>query len=240
MKNTKIAINGFFGRMGQAIYDQSKVDGYKVTVGIDKEENFKNTPGVKLSHGLLKLNDLFDVVIDFSLPAFSIETIKHCIELHKPITVGTTGFSAKQKDDLLFAGTKIPILVAPNMSLGVNASLRSIAELSKILSDYDVHIEETHHKNKVDSPSGTALKIAEIIAKARDIDPNNIRIDASRQDGEIGVHKTIFKSLDDEIILFHNAFNRKIFAKGALETSQWIAEQKSGLYTYKDYMDSIL
>tara|TARA_Y100000768_G_scaffold220007_1_gene165860 strand:+ start:153 stop:875 length:723 start_codon:yes stop_codon:yes gene_type:complete len=240
MNNNKIAINGFFGRMGQAIYNESKDSGYKVTVGIDKEENFKNTPGVQLSENLPELKDLFDVVIDFSLPAFSIETIKHCIDLGKPITVGTTGFTQRQKDDLLFAGTKIPILVAPNMSIGVNASLRSIAELSKILSNYDVHIEETHHKNKVDSPSGTALKIADVIAKSRNIDPKDIRIDAFREDGEIGVHKTVFKSSDDEIILFHNAFNRKIFAKGALETSQWIAEQKPGLYSYKDYMDSIL
>jgi len=240
MKNNKIAINGFFGRMGQAIYSQSKDDGYIVTVGIDKEENFKNTPGVKLSENLIELYDLFDVVIDFSLPAFSIDTIKYCIELDKPITVGTTGFTGEQKDDLLFAGSKIPILIAPNMSIGVNASLQTIAELSKILSDYDVHIEETHHKNKIDSPSGTALKIAEVIAKSRNINTNDIPINAFREDGEIGVHKTVFKSPDDEIILIHNAFNRKIFAKGALETSQWVAEQKPGLYTYKDYMDSIL
>ena len=240
MKNNKIAINGFFGRMGQAIYEQSKNDGYQVTVGIDKDDNFIDTPGIMLSNNLPDLSDLFDVVIDFSLPDFSVETVNHCINIGKPITVGTTGFSDLQKDNLALAGEKIPILVAPNMSLGVNASLRTIAELSKILTGYDVHIEETHHKNKVDSPSGTALKIAEVVAKSRNINPSDIRIDASREDGEIGVHKTVFKSSDDEIILFHNAFNRKIFAKGALETSQWVVEQKPGLYTYKDYMDSIL
>ncbi len=240
MNSNKIAINGFFGRMGQAIYNQSKRDGYEVTVGIDKEENFIDIPEVKFSQNLTELSNLFDVVIDFSLPDFSIKTINHCIELGKPITVGTTGFTNEQKDNLSLAGTKIPILVAPNMSLGVNASLRSIAELSKILSDYNVHIEETHHKNKVDSPSGTALKIAEVISKSRGINPNDIRIDAYREDGEVGTHKTVFKSPDDEIILFHNAHNRKIFAKGALETSQWIVDQKPGLYTYNDYMDSIL
>tara|TARA_B100001113_G_scaffold250715_1_gene206573 strand:- start:1951 stop:2673 length:723 start_codon:yes stop_codon:yes gene_type:complete len=239
MKNYKIAVNGFFGRMGQTIYSLSKDEDYEVTVGIDREENFKNLQEIKLSENLLELEPFFDVVIDFSLPDFSIETIKHCIVLGKPITVGTTGFTDEQKETLLHAGTKIPILVAPNMSIGVNASLRSISELSKVLSDYDVHIEETHHKNKVDSPSGTALKIAEVIAEARNINYKDIRIDAFREEGEIGVHKTVFKSPDDEIILFHNAFNRKIFAKGALQTSQWVAQQKPGLYSYKDYMDSL-
>ena len=116
---------------------------------------------------------------------------------------------------------------------------KSISELSKLLSTYKVSIEETHHKNKVDSPSGTALKIAEVIAEARGINPEKIDIKSFREDGEIGVHKTIFKSNDDEIIIYHNAYNREIFALGALETSQWIARQKPGFYTYKDYMEDV-
>ena len=87
--------------------------------------------------------------------------------------------------------------------------------------------------------SVATLKIADVIANARGIEASSIDIKAYREDGEIGVHKTIFKSDDDEIIIFHNAFNRSIFAKGALETSQWIANQKPGLYTYKDFMESV-
>ena len=168
-----------------------------------------------------------------------INTVKTCEVISKPITIGTTGFNDEQKDYLVAASNNIPLLLAPNMSLGVNASLKSISELSKILSNYEVSIEETHHRNKVDAPSGTALKIAEVVAEARGIEPGNIHIKSNREDGEIGVHKTIFKSVDDEIIVFHNAFNRTIFAKGALETSQWIAKQDPGLYTYKDFMDSV-
>lgn len=239
MSKSRIAINGFFGRMGQAIYDLSK-NTYDVTVGIDKEEHFKDVANVKLSTNLEDLEHFFDVVIDFTLPDFSIQTIQSCVALGKPITIGTTGFTSKQKEILSKAGTQIPVLVAPNMSIGVNASLEVIANLSKTLVQYDVSIEETHHKNKIDSPSGTALKIAEVVANARDVNIDNINIKSFREEGEIGVHKTIFKSTDDEIILYHNAFNRKIFAKGALETSQWIAQQKPGLYTYKNYMDNIL
>ena len=123
------------------------------------------------------------------------------------------------------------------MSLGVNATLKSISELSKLLPNYEISIEETHHKNKIDSPSGTALKIAEVVAESRDIKPADINIKSYREDGEIGVHKTIFKSDDDEIIIYHNAYNREIFALGALETSQWIAKQKPGFYTYQNYME---
>ena len=125
------------------------------------------------------------------------------------------------------------------MSIGVNASLKSISELSKLLSGYEVSIEETHHKNKLDSPSGTALKIAEVVGEARNTNSSQINIKSFREEGEVGIHKTIFKSSDDEIIIYHNAYNRAIFAQGALDTSQWISKQKIGLYTYSDYMEDI-
>ena len=241
MNVSKIAINGFFGRMGQTIYNLSIKDKEKfdVTVGCDQKDKIDLQHEISLTDDLSKFSDLFDVVIDFSLPEPSIKAVKTCEEISKPITIGTTGFSNEQKEYLIAASEKIPLLLAPNMSLGVNASLQSISDLSKLLTNYEVSIEETHHKNKIDSPSGTALKIADVIANARGIEASSIDIKAYREDGEIGVHKTIFKSDDDEIIIFHNAFNRSIFAKGALETSQWIANQKPGLYTYKDFMESV-
>ena len=239
MNESKIAINGFFGRMGQTIYSLSKEEKFNVTVGCDQRDKINLQHEVLLTDDLSKHSESFDVVIDFSLPEPCINTVKTCEVISKPITIGTTGFNDEQKDYLVAASKNIPLLLAPNMSLGVNASLKSISDLSKILSNYEVSIEETHHRNKVDAPSGTALKIAEVVAEARGIEPGNIHIKSNREDGEIGVHKTIFKSVDDEIIVFHNAFNRIIFATGALETSQWIAKQDPGLYTYKDFMDSV-
>ena len=239
MNNSKIAINGFYGRMGQAIFNLSLVKNFTVTVGIDKQDKLETIEGLKLSDSLTKLKEFYDVVIDFSLPEPSVKAVKECESLGKPITIGTTGFTDEQRQMITDASKRIPILLAPNMSKGVNASLQTISDLSRLLSDYEVSIEETHHKNKVDSPSGTALKIAEVVANARNIKASDINITSYREEGEIGVHKTVFKSDDDEIIIYHNAFNRKIFAKGALETSQWIAKQKPGLYTYKNFMEDI-
>jgi len=239
MNNSKIAINGFYGRMGQAIFNLSLENKFIVSVGIDKEDKLETIEGLKLSESLTELKEFYDVVIDFSLPEPSVKAVIECESLGKPITIGTTGFSDEQKQIIADASKNIPILLAPNMSKGVNASLQSISDLSRLLSDYAVSIEETHHKNKVDSPSGTALKIAEVVADAKNLEKSDINITSYREEGEIGVHKTVFKSDDDEIIIYHNAFNRKIFAKGALETSQWIAKQRPGLYTYKNFMEDI-
>ena len=239
MKNYKIAINGFSGRMGQSIYDLAKELTFDVTVGVDLKEKISIDDDIHLTDNLAECSEMFDVVIDFTLPSPSINTVKQCELLYKPITIGTTGFNDDQKQVLSKCSKKIPILLAPNMSVGVNAMLRSISDISRLLSSYSVSIEETHHKNKVDSPSGTALKIADVVTETRGTNFDTIDIKSFREEGEIGTHKTTFKSDDDEIIIYHNAFNRRIFAKGALETSQWISEQKPGLYTYKDYMDNI-
>ena len=239
MNNSKIAINGFYGRMGQAIFNLSLEYNFTVSVGIDKKDKLKTIEGLKLSESLTELKEFYDVVIDFSLPEPSVKAVIECESLGKPITIGTTGFSDEQKQIIADASKNIPILLAPNMSKGVNASLQSISNLSRLLSGYEVSIEETHHKNKVDSPSGTALKIAEVVADAKNLEKSDINITSYREEGEIGIHKTVFKSDDDEIIIYHNAFNRKIFAKGALETSQWIAKQRPGLYTYKNFMEDI-
>ena len=239
MKNSKIAINGFFGRMGQAIYELSLEQKFNVTLGVDTKEKLQPDSSLKFSDTLSKHPELFDVVIDFSLPEPCLHAVKECQILNKPITIGTTGFNSKQKEILVAVSRDIPLLLAPNMSIGVNATVRSISELSKILSKYEVSVEETHHKKKLDSPSGTALKIAEVVAKSRQSNLSDVKIESFREEGEVGIHKTIFKSPDDEIIILHNAYNRKIFAQGALDTSQWISKQGSGFYTYENYLEDI-
>ena len=237
MTECRIAINGFSGRMGQAIYELSKKLNYNITVGCDLKNNLKDSSSLTLTDDLSSVENLFDVVIDFSLPNSTISLIEKCLKMKKPITIGTTGFNEGHKNIISSASKNIPIMVAPNMSLGVNSSLKVISDLSKILSDYEVSIEEIHHKNKVDSPSGTALKIAEVIAKSRNINPSDIFINSIREEGEIGIHTTTFKSNNDEIIIHHNALNRSIFAEGALKTAVWISTQIAGYYTYQDFME---
>ena len=246
---TNIAINGFFGKMGQAILLESQnINSCTITIGIDKEELIERNScnSIQLTSDLSKHPNDFDVVIDFSLPSPSLELAKICVSLNKPLVIGTTGFTDTDLDEISNYSKNIPILLAPNMSMGVNASFNAISTLSKLLPGHKVHIEETHHVNKVDSPSGTALKFANIVCEARgeklgDISSQNcpITFQSHRKDTEIGVHTITFRGTADEIVFTHTADNRNIFANGALKTAEWLMQQKPGFYNYKNYMDSI-
>ena len=246
---TNIAINGFFGKMGQAILLESQdLKSCKVTIGCDQKElvEKKSIDNIILTTDLSKHVKDFDVVIDFSLPEPSLNIARICSELKKPLVIGTTGFSKSDLDMIVDYSNKIPILIAPNMSIGVNASFNAITILSRLLPNYKVHIEETHHKNKVDSPSGTALKFANIVCDARGVNLGNITskdcpvtFQSHRQDKEIGKHTITFRGPEDQIEFTHTADNRNIFANGALKTARWLSQQKPGYYNYQNYMDSI-
>lgn len=246
---TNIAINGFFGKMGQAIFQESQsLESCIVTVGVDKEEliKTKTLKNILLTSDISKYADNFDVIIDFSLPDSSLKVTEICVTLNKPLVIGTTGFAETDLNLIMNCSKKIPILLAPNMSIGVNASFNAISILSKLLPNHKVHIDETHHKNKVDSPSGTALKFADMVCVARgeqlgDITSKHcpITFKSHRKDSEIGVHTITFKGSADEITFTHTAENRDIFANGALKTAEWLIQQPPGFYNYKNYMDSI-
>lgn len=245
-----IAINGFFGRMGQTIYEESMSHNtVKITIGCDLEEKIKNCDdieGVILTSDITSSKDSIDVVIDFSLPGPSINTINACVSIKKPITIGTTGFNENELSKIREASKTIPILLAPNMSQGVNVSLKSLALMSKSLKEYSVLIKEIHHVNKVDAPSGTAIKMAQVICDSQNIVLGDvespkcpIKFESLRQNTEIGTHEVIFTDKHDEIRLVHIANHRSIFGKGAIQTAKWIKGQSPGLYSYSDYMDDI-
>ena len=243
-------MNGFLGRMGQSIFQESaNHKDVEITLGCDssvKIESSSKEFDLELTSDISKFDKLFDVVIDFSLPAPSVDTIQKCISLEKGITVGTTGFTEEQLAVITRASKSIPILLAPNMSRGVNVSLNSLALMSKSLKDYDVLIKEIHHINKLDSPSGTAIKMAQVICDSQgmvlgDVKSSKcpIKFDSLRQDTEIGTHEVIFTDKHDQIRLVHIANDRSIFAKGAIQTAKWIKNQRSGLYSYCDYMEDL-
>tara|TARA_B100001778_G_scaffold307932_1_gene288337 strand:+ start:73 stop:822 length:750 start_codon:yes stop_codon:yes gene_type:complete len=247
---TNIAINGFLGRMGQSIFNESaNHNDIKITIGCDSDDMIKsstNTFNLPLTTDISQNHDLFDVVIDFSLPDPSISTIQKCILIKKPITIGTTGFNNNQLEHINVASKQIPILLAPNMSHGVNVSLNSLALMSKNLRGYDILIKEVHHKNKVDSPSGTAIKMAQVICDSQNIELGDIssskcpiKFESLRQDTEIGTHEVVFTDQHDAIHLLHIANDRSIFARGAIDTAKWIKDQLPGLYSYSDYMADI-
>lgn len=193
-----------------------------------------------------------DLIIDFSTPQATQNLLDCALDFcAKPIVIGTTGLNEIQLDLISAASQKMPILYATNMSRGVFV-LNNIAEIvASALKESDIEISEIHHRNKVDSPSGTALTLAHNVAKARGLDLDKVRI--SGRDGAIGARTkdeiavmslrggdvagrhTIGFYMDGEYLeLTHNATSRATFAKGAIEVGKWLYSQPSGLYSIKD------
>jgi 4-hydroxy-tetrahydrodipicolinate reductase len=173
-----------------------------------------------------------DVVIDFSTPAGLSDALAWAVENHKPLVSGTTGLNAADRAKLKKAAVRIPILYSANMSLGI-AALMAMIEALGAVADWDFQIEETHHKLKKDSPSGTALLLQEKLEKVtgRKLPKPN----ALRGGGVPGIHEIHAMGPDEALVLQHTAFNRKVFAQGALNAARWLFDNKApGLYDLSD------
>lgn len=191
-----------------------------------------------------------DVVIDFSLPEFSLQVADACTRAGHALVCGTTGFSPREQERLMSAAETIPLLHARNMSVGVNLLLHEAAEIAARLPQATrVLIKDIHHQHKRDAPSGTALALAEAIATAkggslRDFTrleaPENadnlIRFHSIREGETIGEHEVIFEYGAEQIMLRHRADSRDVFADGALMAARWLASQKPGFYSMKQVL----
>jgi len=194
------------------------------------------------------------VIIDFSTPEASIRNLEVAAALKKAIVIGTTGFSQHHRDMIKELSEKTKVLIAPNMSVGVNLLFRLVSDASKILGDdYDAEIVEYHHRQKVDAPSGTALKIAEVIANSlnRDIhkvavyerkgivgerSTEEIGIQSVRAGDIVGDHIVLFAGNGERIELIHRAHSRATFAKGAVRAAIWLKDKGAGLYDMQDVL----
>ncbi len=193
-----------------------------------------------------------DVAIDFSFHEAAIENLPIVVDMKNPIVIGTTGFSADEMQKIKDFSKKIPILQAPNMSLGVNLVFKLAGEIAKTLGpDYDIEIIEAHHNRKKDAPSGTAARIAEEIAAAlgENLDEvavygrekgivgprksGQIGIHAVRAGGIVGDHTILYAGANERIELTHRAHSRDVFVQGALRAVKFIADAKPGLYTMR-------
>ena len=195
------------------------------------------------------------VVIDFTAPEATVATALTAAAHGNPMVVGTTGLDADQLDSLDRAARTAPLLWAPNMSVGVNALLKVLPQLVRLLGPaYDLEMVELHHGQKKDAPSGTALKIAQVLAEARDWDLDEVGkycregiIGARPQDeigvqtirgGDVaGVHTVYFLGPGERIEVTHQAHTRETFAQGALRAAKWIADKPAGqVYTFADVL----
>ncbi|MBI5365523.1 MAG: 4-hydroxy-tetrahydrodipicolinate reductase [Planctomycetes bacterium] len=189
-----------------------------------------------------------DCLIDFSTPAGTRAALDRCLATRTPLLVGTTGLSPDLLADLAAAGATIPVVVAPNTSVGVNVLLHLVAAATRALGPgYDAEIVEAHHREKKDAPSGTALRIAQVIAEARSLDlasdlvhgrrgaagprrPSEIGLHAVRGGDIVGEHTIFFSALGDRIELTHRAHSRDTFARGALRAARFLAAAPAGAH----------
>ena len=194
------------------------------------------------------------ILIEFSVPDASLAHVREVARHGGRAVIGTTGFTATQREELARIGTSIPLLVSPNMSVGVNVAFKVLADMARMLGDeYDVEIVETHHRFKKDAPSGTALRMAEVVATAlgRDLAKTavydrhdklaerarkEIGMAALRSGDVVGEHTVVFGSLGERIELTHRAHSRDNFARGALRGARFIATARPGLYSMQDVL----
>ena len=266
IKLIKAIVTGCAGRMGRricAMIDQT--EGMEIFGGTDMaggafigkdigEVAGLDRKGVPIVDELEKIIDGCDVIIDFSEPGASLHHFIQAAEAKKAIVIGTTGFGEERWKTFEAMAKSSRAVIAPNMSVGVNVLFRLAREAARILSDgYDVEILEMHHKAKEDAPSGTAVRLSQIVADAlgRDLSlvanygrygqtgprpPKEIGIMTLRGGDVVGDHTLIFAGQGERLELTHKAGSRDNFAKGAVRAAMWIVGQPCGLYDMQDVL----
>jgi 4-hydroxy-tetrahydrodipicolinate reductase len=210
---------------------------------------------VPLSGDLERVVDEFDVLIDFTHPTVTLKNLAFCRKAGKAMIIGTTGFTVEEKQLLAEAGKDIPIVFAANFSVGVNLCLKLLDTAARVLGDdVDIEITEAHHRHKVDAPSGTAMRMGEVIADAlgRDLkevavygregqtgarDRQTIGFATIRAGDIVGDHTVLFAADGERVEITHKASSRMTFAKGAVRAALWLEGRDAGLYDMQDVLD---
>ncbi len=262
-----IAINGAAGRMGRCLIQAvAETDGLQLAAAIDRPESTLmgvdagelagiGKLGVPLSSDLHAATRQADVIIDFTLPEATMALLPLCVENQCRPVIGTTGFDAAQKQQIQQSAEKVAVLLAPNMSVGVNLSLKLLDLAARVLGDsVDIEIIEAHHRHKVDAPSGTALRMGEVVADAlgRNLkecavygregrtgerDRQTIGFATVRAGDVVGDHTVLFAAEGERIEITHKASSRMTFAYGAMRASTWLMQQPPGLFDMQDVLD---
>jgi len=255
----KIAVAGVCGRMGSTIVSllKNRAD-MKLAWAFESKHHpsvgTEGLPGVNIREDFQQCQQA-DVLIDFTIPEATITNVKIAQQKNVKVVIGTTGFSSEQLDIIKSASEKTAIVMSPNMSIGVNIMMKLVQIASEMLGpDYEVEIIETHHHNKKDAPSGTALKLGEIINKTRNKDARSdfvcgrngivgprkseeIGIHAVRISEIVGEHTVMFGGKGEILEVSHRCFSRESFASGALIAAKFVAGKERGLYEMKDVIE---
>jgi 4-hydroxy-tetrahydrodipicolinate reductase len=261
----QIAIAGSSGRMGRALIEAIAQSGdFRLkaalevpgspALGKDAGEQVGSPCGVLISADLERALKGCDVLVDFTRPEGTLAHLELCRKHGIRMVIGTTGFSAEQKQGVADAAKAIAIVMAPNMSVGVNLTFKLAELAAKVLNEgYDIEIIEAHHRHKVDAPSGTALRMGEVIAAAlgRDLakdavygregvtgerKASTIGFATVRGGDIVGDHTALFAGTGERVEITHKAASRATFALGALRAARFLAGRKSGLFDMQDVL----
>lgn len=264
----KAVVTGAAGRMGARIINVlSTSEGIRLSTAIERKghslvgQDACGAAGLPPGGVLTVVTDDLaaalktgDVLIDFTAPEASLEHIRICTEHKRPVVVGSTGFTKEQLEQVRMYTQTIPCVLSPNMSIGVNLCFKVLAEVAKTLGDdYDIEVIEAHHRMKKDAPSGTAVKMAQVLAQAVDRNLDEVGVYArkgmigERSKKEIGIqtvragdivgeHTVLFAGKGERIEITHRAHSRDTFAAGAVRAAKWVVGKKPGLYDMQDVL----
>lgn len=263
----RIAVMGAAGRMGKTLIEAvALTPNAELTAAIDRPDSSligadtgelvaQGKSGVLLQSDLAAAVDQFDVLIDFTHPTVTLKNLEICRAAGKAMVIGTTGFSEAEKQLLQEAGKEIPIVFAANFSVGVNLCLKLLDTAARVLADdVDIEIIEAHHRHKVDAPSGTALRMGEVVASAlgRDLqkvavygregqtgarERETIGFATVRAGDVVGDHTVLFAADGERVEITHKASSRMTFAKGAVRAALWLQDRKPALYDMQDVLE---
>ena len=252
MKKIRITICGGLGRMGKILIKKVLKNKNLTLQSVTDVKVKKIYNSIRTQKNNFEAFKKTDVIIDFSRPKSSLEILKYATHLKKRIVIGTTGFTKKQNILIKKFSKKIAIFKSGNMSLGINLVEYIAAILSKkIQNNYQIAIGDNHHKKKIDYPSGTALMLANAVAKGKNkklasitgksflnkkgnFNKNKINFFITRKGDTIGKHNIFFANKTESIELKHTAYSRELFADGALNAAIWISKKNKGLFNMQD------
>lgn len=263
----RVGVCGAAGRMGKTILEVcNDNDGVEITAAIEYSESpmlgldAGEVAGlgkldVNITDDIAAIADQVDVIIDFTLASSVAANIQKCVVSDCKMVIGTTGLSQNDQDLIKTASEKIAIVFAPNMSIGVNLCFKLLEMAAQVIGDdTDIEIIEAHHRHKKDAPSGTAIRMGEVVANTlgRDLkecavygregitgerDKKTIGFETIRAGDIVGDHTVMFAADGERVEITHKASSRKTFASGAVRAARWLADKEAGLFDMQDVLN---
>lgn len=262
----RIAVTGAAGRMGKTLIEAvTQAEGAALTAAIERPQSTLvgadagelagvGRLGVTVAGSLEQVLDDFDVLIDFTHPTSTLVNLELCRAHGKAMVIGTTGFSEEEKQQIAEAARQIGVVFAPNFSVGVNLCLKLLDMAARVMGDdADIEVIEAHHRHKVDAPSGTALRMGEVVAQALGRDLHKVAVYGRegqtgararetigfatvRAGDVVGDHTVLFATEGERVEITHKASSRMTFANGAVRSALWLETQGAGLYDMQDVL----